>query len=177
METFPGSSSNADIEEYGYLYGEYIQALRLSEGHILNITLSGALSFGVDAINLDISDVVQGYREHEVEGTKMAGGRIEYGFSLYRDGGVPLAGHYLLLEDVRGVVFLDVGTVAVGSVEDFINDSLALDVDFRSSIGLGLELDLYGMQKAPITIRTGMAWIIDGDESGSRLFFSMNLYF
>jgi hypothetical protein len=180
VQYFPGSESDTDISRYGYGYGRYEQALTIIEDHILYIEAVGGVSQGRDRLDLDIADVVRGYAGGELLGSKQAGVRVEYRFPIHRDGNYAVLGHYLLLKDIRGFAFVDGGVVSDLAFDDFTEQFMDGDLDFRHAAGAGLRIDFYGMQKAPFTFAVGLAVITDdedGEQGDTTAFFNLDIRF
>jgi len=176
-ELYPGDESDLEEERYGYIFGSFEQAFTFGQDHTLYINASGDLTKGRDRPELDLASVVRGYERDEYEGYGRIGGTLEYRFPIYRDGNYSVLGHYLLLKDIRGFAFIDIGAVSVKDTDDFIADITAFDIDTRKSAGAGVRIDFYGMQKAPFALRVGFAHILDKDNDDTSLFFNIDISF
>ncbi|MFC1479721.1 hypothetical protein ACFL6F_03905, partial [Planctomycetota bacterium] len=157
VEIFPGESGDSGTERYKYVFGSFEQAFTFRQDHTLYLYLSGGMTGGRDKPELDLADAVRGYNSNEYEGYNQLGGTLEYRFPLHRDGNYSILGHYLLLKDIRGFAFADIGVVSAQNADDFIDDALGFDLDARKSIGAGIRMDFYGMQKAPFALKVGFA--------------------
>ncbi|MFH1706420.1 MAG: hypothetical protein ABIF71_00655 [Planctomycetota bacterium] len=173
-EAFPGSG---DLERYGLVHAAYEQAFALREDHILWVRVRSLIAAGRDRIDLDLADFVRGYGRDDILGSGAAAGTVEYRFPVWRGINLGLAGHYLLLKDCRGFLFMDTAVVADAPYREFLQHALGMEYDLRRSIGGGVQFDLYGLQKAPAAVRAGYARINDGIGAGSSLFLELAFTF
>jgi outer membrane protein assembly factor BamA len=175
IELFPSDTSS--LEEYTTLYGSFVHAFGLAEDHILSVGLQGTLSFGRDREAFDIADAVRGYEDDIMFGAKALSMTLEYRFPVYRDGNWAVAGHYLLLKDIRGFLFFDAGAVSNLPLSDFLSDFSSSGLDFRHSAGAGIQLYLYGLQKGLFGIRAGIAAITDSEDDRVSAFLNLQFEF
>ncbi len=173
-EFYPGGD---DLEEYTDLYGEFTQSLALAEDMVLEFRLRGDLSTGKDRDLFDIADAVRGYEREIAEGYKMVSAGVEYRFPIHRDGNYSLFGHYLLLKDIRGFLFFDGGAVSADELDTFLDDLTAFDLEFRHSAGAGIQIDMYGLQKALFGIRIGIAAVTDTYDDRVSGFLNLQIQF
>jgi hypothetical protein len=131
-------------------FAAYTQYFQLTRDQILVAHLEVGGIDGPGQADLDVARVVRGVTSGRFEGQRRLGASVEYRFPLLRDINAPLLGEGLLLKDVRGFLFADVGFATLLSLDDVAGE---FDhPDWKASVGAGIRLDMFVLQKLPLRL-------------------------
>jgi Tol biopolymer transport system component len=134
---------------------EHARYAALTRDQILALRVRLDTSSGAEREAFDIADVVRGTEPNLHEKRNRFGATMEYRFPVARDVKAHVLGSYLMLKDVRGYAFADVGYVTDRGWGQPFDDIPG--AQWHHGFGLGLRLDCFLFQKAPFKLITEMA--------------------
>ncbi len=139
----PPLASDVDRVNYqaeGRLYVE------LWHDHVLALRVAGIHSTGPNRESLSLKDRVRAYDSGDPNGTDVLWASAEFRFPIWRDIDWAMPMQVILLKDIRGIVFGDVGVI--GNEENVMN-MLAYPVrdEWYYSAGVSLQFDTYLVER------------------------------
>jgi hypothetical protein len=149
-------------EERTVYFWEYRQYIRFWEDIVLALRCSGHLSHGPQADVEDVGSVVRGYSRDRIEGRNVAGASAEVRFPLWRDINWSTPGQFLLVKDLRGFVFADAGFATDHDAHQPMRRSG--HPDWRHSVGGGIRVDLFALEKIPVPLTLQVAQPTDSHQ-------------
>lgn len=109
---------------------------------------------------------LRGYATNSQIGENLIFASLEYRFLwLKMIGGSPL----LYIDRLGGALFFDAGGVWGGDIEGRQKE----EIELRRDIGAELRLRIIPFGKYSLVLRLGLAWPLDGEERGAKLFFTI----
>ncbi|MBI2921673.1 MAG: PD40 domain-containing protein [Planctomycetes bacterium] len=144
---------------YFWRYRQYIE---IWEDLVVALGSTGHISTGRDADVQDVAGVVRGYRANRHEGRNVCGASAEIRFPIWRDVNWSMPGQIFLLKDMRGYVFGDAGFATDDGA--YLPMRHSGHPDWRHSVGGGLRVDLWLMEKLPVPITLEVAQPTDSHQ-------------
>ena len=109
---------------------------------------------------------MRGYATNSQIGENLIFTSLEYRFLwLKMLGGSPL----LYIDRLGGALFFDAGCIWGEGAEDRQKE----DIELKQDIGAELRLRIIPFGKYSLVLRLGLAWPLDGEERGAKLFFTI----
>lgn len=135
----------SDVDRVNY-QGEGRLYLELWHDHVLALRMAAIHSTGPDRDSLSLKDRVRAYDSGDPRGTDVAWANAEFRFPIWRDIDWVTPAELVLLKDVRGIVFTDVGVI---SLEENVMNMLAYPVreEWHWSVGVSLQFDLFLVER------------------------------
>ena len=109
---------------------------------------------------------MRGYATNSQIGENLIFTSLEYRFLwLKRLGGSP----FLYIDRLGGALFFDAGCIWGEGIEGRQKE----EIEIKRDIGAELRLRIIPFGKYSLVLRLGLAWPLDGEERGAKLFFAI----
>lgn len=144
--------------------GNWKQFFSLAEDQVLVFQTAFEKRTGADAGTAELADIVRGYRSRDGGGTDSFSTSLEWRFPVWRDFYWVSPAEFLLLKDVRGYVFGDLGFATQRDLVDVFEVLNSNNEDWRHSVGAGIRVDLYVLEKLRIGTGVQAARVTDHHE-------------
>lgn len=160
----PPLASDIDRVNYGAEGRFYVE---LWHDHVLAVRAAGIHSTGPDRESLSLKDRVRSYDSGDPNGTDVLWASAEFRFPIWRDIDWAMPMQVMLLKDIRGIVFGDVGVI---SNEENVMNMLAYPVrdEWHYAAGVSLQFDTYLVERKYFPIIITLVKALDRTEHAPR---------